>query len=81
MKRIFVSIMILIAFISCGIRSSQRKNVNITIDEMAAYSIEVIEDSTSSWSQIRKTVNLLSESLFALINYVEENAELYHDKG
>ena len=81
MKRIFVTIMILIALISCGISSSQRKNVNITIDEMAAYAIEVIEDSTSSWSQIRKVVNPLSDSIIALINYDGENADLYHDKG
>jgi hypothetical protein len=81
MKRIFVTIMILIALISCGISSSQRKNVNITIDEMAAYAIEVIEDSTSSWSQIRKVVNPLSDSIIALINYDGENAESYHAKG
>ena len=81
MKRIFVTIMILIALISCGISSSQRKNVNITIDEMAAYAIEVIKDSTSSWSQIRKAVNPLSDSIFALINYDGENAWPYHIKG
>lgn len=81
MKRIFVTIMILIAFISCGIRSSQRKNVNIGIEEMAANAIGVIGDSTSSWPQIRKAVNPLLDSLNALINYDGENAELYHDKG
>ena len=81
MKRIVVITMILTVLLSCGIRSSQRKSLNSSIEEMSAYALEVIEDSTSTWSQIKRAVNPLSDSIFALINYDGENAWPYHIKG
>ena len=81
MKRIVVTIMILTVLISCGIRSSQLKNQNSSIEEMSAYALKVIEDTTSTWSQITNAFNPLSDSIIALIEYDGEDAESYHAKG
>ena len=81
MKRIVVTTMILTTLLSCGIHSNQRKNRNSSIEEMLAYALEVIEDTTSTWSQIKRAVNPLSDSIIALIQYDGRNARIHHTKG